>query len=214
MREACKFNVQIHNRNILKSSVTKDPGVSSILLFSGSGINFPRPLYFTFRDGASLAPKIPRWEQRGHCASRSANPGGQGGTSGSGQAAHVSGGGGTHGGSSTRKFYSNSIKKYCSQTNAGDKNSVKLLTQKLQPAFGKRRKAARRWWLQRRSRLGHPAKTGQPAPPPSASWPQAPVASRRLRFESKRKTKILFQRNFPTHHPLNFFLRLREGCIL
>ncbi len=27
------------------SSVTKDPGVSSILLFSGSGINFPRPLY-------------------------------------------------------------------------------------------------------------------------------------------------------------------------
>jgi hypothetical protein len=29
------------------SSVAKDPGVSSILLFSGSGINFPRPLYFT-----------------------------------------------------------------------------------------------------------------------------------------------------------------------
>ncbi len=26
-------------------SVTKNPGVSSILLFSGSGINFPRPLY-------------------------------------------------------------------------------------------------------------------------------------------------------------------------
>jgi hypothetical protein len=47
MREACKFNVQIHNGNILKSSVTKDPGVSSILLFSGSGINFPRPLYNT-----------------------------------------------------------------------------------------------------------------------------------------------------------------------
>jgi hypothetical protein len=46
MREACKFNVQIHNGNILMSSVTKDPGVSSILLFSGSGINFPRPLYF------------------------------------------------------------------------------------------------------------------------------------------------------------------------
>ncbi len=46
MREACKFNVQIHNENILKSSVTKDPGVSSILLFSGSGINFPHPLYF------------------------------------------------------------------------------------------------------------------------------------------------------------------------
>ena len=45
MREACKFNVQIHNGNILKSVVTKDPGVSSILLFSGSGINFPRPLY-------------------------------------------------------------------------------------------------------------------------------------------------------------------------
>jgi hypothetical protein len=45
MREACKFNVQIHNGNILMSSVTKDPGVSSILLFSGSGINFPRPLY-------------------------------------------------------------------------------------------------------------------------------------------------------------------------
>jgi hypothetical protein len=45
MREACKFNVQIHNVNILMSSVTKDPGVSSILLFSGSGINFPRPLY-------------------------------------------------------------------------------------------------------------------------------------------------------------------------
>ncbi len=44
MREACKFNVQIHNANILMSSVTKDPGVSSILLFSGSGINFPRPL--------------------------------------------------------------------------------------------------------------------------------------------------------------------------
>jgi hypothetical protein len=47
MREACKFNVQIHNGNILMSSVTKDPGVSSILLFSGSGINFPRPLYYT-----------------------------------------------------------------------------------------------------------------------------------------------------------------------
>jgi hypothetical protein len=45
MREACKFNAQIHNGNILKTSVTKDPGVSSILLFSGSGINFPRPLY-------------------------------------------------------------------------------------------------------------------------------------------------------------------------
>jgi hypothetical protein len=45
MREACKFNVQIHNGNIFVSSVTKDPGVSSILLFSGSGINFPRPLY-------------------------------------------------------------------------------------------------------------------------------------------------------------------------
>jgi hypothetical protein len=45
MREACKFNVQIHNGNILMSSVTEDPGVSSILLFSGSGINFPRPLY-------------------------------------------------------------------------------------------------------------------------------------------------------------------------
>jgi hypothetical protein len=27
------------------SSVAKDPGVSSILPFSGSGINFPRPLY-------------------------------------------------------------------------------------------------------------------------------------------------------------------------
>ncbi len=45
MREACKFKVRIHNGNILISSVTKDPGVSSILLFSGSGINFPRPLY-------------------------------------------------------------------------------------------------------------------------------------------------------------------------
>jgi hypothetical protein len=45
MREACKFNLRIHNGNILMSSVTKDPGVSSILLFSGSGINFPRPLY-------------------------------------------------------------------------------------------------------------------------------------------------------------------------
>jgi hypothetical protein len=44
MREACKFNVQIHNGNILLSSVTKDPEVSSNLLFSGSGINFPRPL--------------------------------------------------------------------------------------------------------------------------------------------------------------------------
>jgi hypothetical protein len=44
MREACKFNVQIHNGNILMSSVTKDPGVSSILLFSSSSINFPRPL--------------------------------------------------------------------------------------------------------------------------------------------------------------------------
>jgi hypothetical protein len=48
MREACKFNVQIHNGNILMSSVTKDPGVSSILLFSGSGINFPRPLYMAY----------------------------------------------------------------------------------------------------------------------------------------------------------------------
>jgi hypothetical protein len=45
MREACKFNVQIHIGNILMSSVTKDRGVSSILLFSGSCINFPRPLY-------------------------------------------------------------------------------------------------------------------------------------------------------------------------
>jgi hypothetical protein len=45
MREACKFNVQIHNGNILMSSVTKDPGVSSILLFNGSGMIFPRPLY-------------------------------------------------------------------------------------------------------------------------------------------------------------------------
>ncbi len=42
MREACKFNVWIHNGNILMPSVTKVPGVSSILLFSGSGINFPR----------------------------------------------------------------------------------------------------------------------------------------------------------------------------
>ena len=33
----------IHNRNILMSSVAKDPGVSIILLFNGSGINFPRP---------------------------------------------------------------------------------------------------------------------------------------------------------------------------
>jgi hypothetical protein len=32
------------------SSVTKDPGVSSILLFSGSGINFPRPLYTEFSE--------------------------------------------------------------------------------------------------------------------------------------------------------------------
>jgi hypothetical protein len=30
----------------------------------------------------------------------------------------------------------------------------------------------------------------------------------------KRKNKILFQRNFPTRHPLIFFLRLGEGCIL
>jgi hypothetical protein len=50
MREACKFNVQIHNGNILMSSVTKDPGVSSILLFSGSGIIFPRPLYICFHE--------------------------------------------------------------------------------------------------------------------------------------------------------------------
>jgi hypothetical protein len=49
MREACKFNVQIHNGNILMSSVTKDPGVSSNLPFSGSGINFPRPLYMYIR---------------------------------------------------------------------------------------------------------------------------------------------------------------------
>ncbi len=48
MREACKFNVRIHNGNILMSSVTKDPGVSSILLFIGSGINFPRPLYIFY----------------------------------------------------------------------------------------------------------------------------------------------------------------------
>ena len=46
MREACKFNVRIHNGNILMSSVTKDPGVSCILLFRGSGINFPRPLCY------------------------------------------------------------------------------------------------------------------------------------------------------------------------
>ncbi len=45
MREDCKFNVQIHKGKIFVSSVTKDPGVSNILLFSGSGINFPRPLY-------------------------------------------------------------------------------------------------------------------------------------------------------------------------
>jgi hypothetical protein len=57
MREACKFNVQIHNGNILKSSVTKDPGVSSNLLFSGSGINFPRPLY---RENPA---KIPVWKK-------------------------------------------------------------------------------------------------------------------------------------------------------
>ncbi len=55
MREACKFNVQIHNVNILMSSVTKDPGVSSILLFSGSGINFPRPLYFQSYFSTKLA---------------------------------------------------------------------------------------------------------------------------------------------------------------
>jgi hypothetical protein len=57
MREACKFNVQIHNGNILMSSVTKDPGVSSNLVFSGSGINFPRPLHIAFRSHRHL----PTW---------------------------------------------------------------------------------------------------------------------------------------------------------
>ncbi len=66
MREACKLNVQIHNGNILVSSVTKDPEVSSILLFSGSSINFPRPLYFEilgrfFRIGLKSVKKILLW---------------------------------------------------------------------------------------------------------------------------------------------------------
>ncbi len=56
MREACKFNVRIHNGNILMSYVTKYPGVSSILLFSGSGINFPRPLYMLGEDGYGGMP--------------------------------------------------------------------------------------------------------------------------------------------------------------
>ncbi len=30
MREACKFNVRIHNGNISMTSVTKDPGVSTL----------------------------------------------------------------------------------------------------------------------------------------------------------------------------------------
>jgi hypothetical protein len=55
MREACKFNIQIHNGNILMSSVTEDPGVSSILLFSGSGINFPRPLYLPAKKAACVS---------------------------------------------------------------------------------------------------------------------------------------------------------------
>jgi hypothetical protein len=66
MREACKFNVRFHNGNILMSSVTKNPGVSSILLFSGSGINFPRPLYLHIweRRLNSFLEKYPRisWE--------------------------------------------------------------------------------------------------------------------------------------------------------
>ncbi len=36
--------VPVPQHCILMLSVTKDPGVLSILLFSGSGINFPRPL--------------------------------------------------------------------------------------------------------------------------------------------------------------------------
>jgi hypothetical protein len=59
MRDACKFNVQIHNGSILVSSVTKDPGVSSILLFSDSGINFPRPLYIGHFFLSTFLAKIP-----------------------------------------------------------------------------------------------------------------------------------------------------------
>jgi hypothetical protein len=63
MREACKFNVQIHNGNNLMSSVTEDPGVSSILLFSGSGINFPLPLYrMGIGKNIEIVGKIPPWK--------------------------------------------------------------------------------------------------------------------------------------------------------
>ncbi len=46
-------------------------------------------------------------------------------------------------------------------------------------------------------------------------------AGRRLRepdagrvLNLKEKQNFFFKQNFPTHHPLIFFLRLGEGCIL
>ena len=87
-------------------------------------------------------------------------------------------------------------KLYCCQTMLETKRR-KLLTRRSQPACGKIRRAARRSWPRRRSRPGHPAKTGRPEPHRSASWPQAPVTLRRSRFESKKKNKILFQKIFP-----------------
>jgi hypothetical protein len=44
------------------SSVTKDSGVSSVLLFSGSGINFPRPLYVPTYSIRVLVSGIPKKE--------------------------------------------------------------------------------------------------------------------------------------------------------
>jgi hypothetical protein len=54
MREACKFNVRIHNGNILMSSVTKDPGVSSISTFQQQRHKLSAPT--VYRTGCPGSP--------------------------------------------------------------------------------------------------------------------------------------------------------------
>ena len=105
-------------------------------------------------------------------------------------------------------------KKYIAVKQMLEQNSGKLLTRMLQPASGKTRRAAKQQRPRRRNRPNRPRMTERPGPRQSTSWPRVPANARRLRFESKKKNKILFQRNFPTHHPLIFFLRVGEGCIL
>jgi hypothetical protein len=170
--------------------------------------------YFPLRYGASLARSVPRWEQRRHGARRSADPGGQGGSTRSGQAAHIGSGGGAHGGSSTTNFNSNSIKKYI---------AVKPCWNQKVEIYSRKRCS----WLSeeneqppgdggRDGEAGQAAQGGQGdldrACQPASSGLRQSNTSRVLNLI--KKNKILFQRNFPTHHPLIFFLRLREGCIL